>query len=217
MEKKTVIELFQKFVGTSDFRVTLRKPFKQDGYFVATDGHSLISIPDDYMDLEFEPAINPPNNIKGLIERDGGKDYKISSKALLEFIEKNVLMIPESQECSECDGDGYRECDLGHEHDCEICDGTGKIIPRNPKNVKNKKTIFEICGVWYSYIELKRIIDSIGCLGFNEFTLNNGENMESGVIKIDVFTFLIMRCLPTNHRYISEEKFLVGEQIKECK
>ena len=28
--------------------------------------------------------------------------------------------------CSECDGDGLIECNLGHEHECEFCEGTGK-------------------------------------------------------------------------------------------
>ena len=28
--------------------------------------------------------------------------------------------------CSHCDGQGYAECDLGHSHDCEECDGEGK-------------------------------------------------------------------------------------------
>ena len=30
-------------------------------------------------------------------------------------------------ECPDCQGYGYQECDLGHEHDCEECNGTGKI------------------------------------------------------------------------------------------
>ena len=29
--------------------------------------------------------------------------------------------------CSECYGRGYDTCDLGHEHDCEECDGEGKV------------------------------------------------------------------------------------------
>lgn len=27
--------------------------------------------------------------------------------------------------CSECDGTGYQECDLGHDHECSACDGSG--------------------------------------------------------------------------------------------
>ncbi len=27
--------------------------------------------------------------------------------------------------CGECGGTGYQECDLGHDHDCEECDGSG--------------------------------------------------------------------------------------------
>jgi hypothetical protein len=28
--------------------------------------------------------------------------------------------------CETCYGKGFDECNLGHEHDCEDCDGTGK-------------------------------------------------------------------------------------------
>ncbi len=29
--------------------------------------------------------------------------------------------------CQECYGKGYETCDLGHDHDCETCDGEGKV------------------------------------------------------------------------------------------
>jgi hypothetical protein len=32
------------------------------------------------------------------------------------------------QECGECSGFGWRECNMGHEHDCDNCDGDGKIM-----------------------------------------------------------------------------------------
>lgn len=32
-----------------------------------------------------------------------------------------------SEECEECDGDGYTTCDEGHEHACGNCDGTGLV------------------------------------------------------------------------------------------
>lgn len=28
-------------------------------------------------------------------------------------------------DCMECDGDGYVECEYGHEHDCPDCNGAG--------------------------------------------------------------------------------------------
>lgn len=30
--------------------------------------------------------------------------------------------------CGDCYGKGYHECDLGHSHNCERCDGEGKSI-----------------------------------------------------------------------------------------
>jgi len=33
--------------------------------------------------------------------------------------------------CNHCNGDGYKECDLGHEHDCTGCAGSGSISGAN--------------------------------------------------------------------------------------
>lgn len=43
------------------------------------------------------------------------------------------LPVPdEPDDCSKCGGDGYLECDLGHQHDCENCWGTGNISNGTP-------------------------------------------------------------------------------------
>lgn len=31
--------------------------------------------------------------------------------------------------CEDCNGDGVVECNLGHEHDCDKCDGEGEHKP----------------------------------------------------------------------------------------
>lgn len=31
--------------------------------------------------------------------------------------------------CHDCDGQGHQTCDMGHDHDCEYCDGDGWITP----------------------------------------------------------------------------------------
>lgn len=49
-----------------------------------------------------------------------------------QWCENQVLTALESGEpvqlkCSECQGDGQVECNMGHEHDCGECDGLGYI------------------------------------------------------------------------------------------
>lgn len=34
--------------------------------------------------------------------------------------------------CETCSGTGSRECDLGHDHDCDKCDGDGRLGKRGP-------------------------------------------------------------------------------------
>ncbi|MFO0919666.1 MAG: hypothetical protein U0872_15315 [Planctomycetaceae bacterium] len=31
------------------------------------------------------------------------------------------------EDCPECDGRSFRTCDMGHDHDCDACDGTGEV------------------------------------------------------------------------------------------
>ena len=37
--------------------------------------------------------------------------------------------MPSTERCTSCRGFGLQECDLGHEHKCEGCDGTGYVTP----------------------------------------------------------------------------------------
>jgi hypothetical protein len=210
LEKEEVKKIFQKFVAISDLRISLRTPFKKDGYFVATNGHRLISIPEDYMNLGYDLALKPPQRLKTLIECTGGTEYQILSKDLMVFIEKNALMVPESEECFECGGVGGNECDLGHEHECEECNGSGKMILNDPKSIKDEQTIFEIHGVWYSYMELKNLILSIDSLGVGSFSLINHENLKAGIVRMFPFTFLIMPCRKitgADNEHVSNAKF----------
>lgn len=43
-------------------------------------------------------------------------------------------LLDKNTRCSYCDGQGYAECDLGHSHDCEECDGEGEFT-KTPEDV----------------------------------------------------------------------------------
>jgi RecJ-like exonuclease len=53
--------------------------------------------------------------------------------------------------CDECGGKGYLECDLGHDHDCEECDGSGDapdpveqfMLDEYHDQVEKDKKVFE--------------------------------------------------------------------------
>jgi len=49
-------------------------------------------------------------------------------KRAFDELEPKVSLFPDK--CPECHGKGYEECDLGHEHDCEECDGSGNAPDR---------------------------------------------------------------------------------------
>lgn len=38
----------------------------------------------------------------------------------------NPRCVCRAEPCDTCDGEGVRDCDMGHEHECDDCDGSGK-------------------------------------------------------------------------------------------
>jgi hypothetical protein len=52
----------------------------------------------------------------------------IEGKQLIRVTEDEAARIPQSEpnyRCPACDGKGMRRCDMGHEHECDDCDGHG--------------------------------------------------------------------------------------------
>lgn len=126
MADKTTIDwqdavpsIFRIAVSKADSRYTLKAPWrdKQSDEIVATNGHICIRGPwqESYRLPEPNGVIPPYKELKW--------DRKLYAKDPLPAIElKELLLI----ECEECEGLGSRFCDLDHEHECKICDGTGE-------------------------------------------------------------------------------------------
>jgi len=52
-------------------------------------------------------------------------------------------------DCIVCGGNGYEECNLGHEHECEECDGEG-TVGGNVLEVYRQKALSDIAK-WCTY------------------------------------------------------------------
>jgi len=126
MTKIDYNRVFQMFC--SEERENLKNPFKQNGIYCGTDGHSLIWIPIKDLEKTLDSCNEQDKpNVHAVLPKE--KDfYKtpiiIEVKKLIEAVKKNKL--PEFGRCSSCEGNGYAECDLGHEHECYDCNGSGE-------------------------------------------------------------------------------------------
>lgn len=115
-----------RFCDPDSSRFALQQPWRADGFIYASDGKVAIRIPDDG---------------RGLIEAEGRKP-RISEifepyfsqveewQSLPDDVDcclvDSCIEGVQTQECSKCSGYGTRECDMGHEHQCGKCDGSGK-------------------------------------------------------------------------------------------
>lgn len=114
-----IISVFEKFCDGKSRQ--LRRPFVINGMLYATSGNLCVRTKFDGQ-IEDQPENHP--NPESL--------YQIH----LEFTTKPTtgVAIPEQigeafteSTCHLCDGKGLRRCDLGHDHECDECEGTGKI------------------------------------------------------------------------------------------
>lgn len=44
-----------------------------------------------------------------------------------QYLSEVGSVLEQVRRCFDCDGRGYHNCDLGHSHDCDPCDGSGKV------------------------------------------------------------------------------------------
>ncbi len=127
MTTSTVAEIdFQQFCEPESG--SLDKPWVAGGIRFATDGRILVCEPTDDpdTDLSVYPKRKPPTATGKLY----GQAIAANCDQLLPV---DVPDCPECGQsglveywiCSECEGNGEQECDLGHMHDCGKCGGHG--------------------------------------------------------------------------------------------
>jgi hypothetical protein len=105
----------KKFCADRDIRAYLNTPFSLGEWTYACDGHICIRTP--RVDAVAEVEL-PKKTLKSLSE--------VFAKEFGDWVPVPVVTIRPDVVCNTCHGTLEVECDLGHMHDCEGCDGTGK-------------------------------------------------------------------------------------------
>lgn len=115
---------WDRFCGEESTRFAISAPYVRDGMKYATDTCILIWVPTDEPNTETDkrfPMVDKFIHLHGTVTSwTTWPEVAVCSKCHgLEDTETT---------CDECIGLGTRTCDMGHEHDCDECDGTGKVL-----------------------------------------------------------------------------------------
>lgn len=102
-------------------RYILSTPWRAGGFIYATDARRIARIPDDGRELPEQEGRRP--NTIGMFEKFTPGEF-----APLPCVPECHCEIGSKVEgCKNCWGTGEVTCNLDHEHDCDDCNGKGKV------------------------------------------------------------------------------------------
>lgn len=172
MKKFDVDELLQMFVSTEDFRATLKRPWRKDGYIMASDSHILVRVNGDLSDKEY------PTNGPAFCFSLGTESIGILTAGDIDDVLTNCPLVDDTRrvevevECPECEGEGQVEWQYGihsEKHDCPMCLGEGKLseiqeVPTGHKVISSKSFLQmgeQFVGAYYIDL-IRKVMDLIG-------------------------------------------------------
>ncbi len=188
--KERIEAVLKIFVGDDPIRPLLHSPIKQKDYLFATNAHALIGIK-NCMDLGYVEIDKTPNCL-GVIptERHEPIVFDISK------IEKQILtltpMVDETVTCIDCSGEGKEECNLGHDHECERCDGKGFVKKHPPNKVTNPEAKYTLYETTYTADNLKRLIRACQFLDIKKINKVYGMPNRASLFEYENILILIM-------------------------
>jgi hypothetical protein len=195
MEPETLHQVFKMFVSTDEMRTKLLQPFMQSGSYISTDGHSLIMIPVHKAELNYKEQADP-DVLKVMPKQNCDFTININQleKNIIERSENNIDEYDQPErECVQCNGEGFQECDLGHEHECGRCGGEGYYQPG--KKTGKQKPAYNSAGTigegafWWR--ELERFIKACRLLKIEDVRLLNVTKDKPALIQAGDFTFIV--------------------------
>ncbi len=137
----------QQFCRTMNIgkAIDLTQPWSSGEYTYASNGHIMVRVPrrEDVPDRSNAPQVQHI--------WDGipvGREKAKTLPKVPDFGEKACENCEGSGRiviCSECNGEGVQECDMGHEHDCEECGGDGELRFRDGKDSPSSAHSCEDC------------------------------------------------------------------------
>lgn len=196
-------KVYQDFCSKDDYKPNLKKPFYQKGRTIATNGHVLISTDGKLLDCQEMSSPDACNVIDSC--RILETPIELDVDFIRDLIIKNspLVKIEGERRCPDCDGDGYRECDMGHDHECDECDGEGKInIGIKDEHVPDPDTEFYLKDVLFRTEILLKIFQGMHDLGFKKCNWSSKPIHGANLFTVGDFKIIGMPCYNPNREPI---------------
>ncbi len=202
-------KVFSLFVATENevpARPELYTPFTQGEMQYATDAIAIIRLPIEKENLEFDRREKPKCEKVIPAESNCNVKIKISDleSQLVPTMIDEVIYETKEMRCRNCRGRGEAECDMGHNHECDQCDGTGTIEGEVEKPTGNKIADpdkgFSLLGVEFLYKQLNRLVTACKLMGVETVEKTYGEVSRANVFLCGDCTIVVMPALIGNDR-----------------
>lgn len=151
---------FLPFCDDESIRVNMSIPWVKDGFRYATNSRIMV--------MQFTGEPDTPEGEKPFPNAASVRDSFLNVNANTPWPESfpdcptcGKSGMVEVFECGNCGGMGYQECNLGHEHDCDFCDGTGNAKGR----FRRGESRFDICD------DMRRCAVKIGGRSFQRYLI----------------------------------------------
>ncbi len=194
MKTEKVLQAMHLFVGNDPLREILHKPYEQEGFYYATDTHSLIRV-DGSVNLKIASQDRPKT--KYVIKPNTIEPVEINLVELETYLDSITPEVADTYECDECDGYGTEECNLGHDHDCEECDGEGTLTYDPIRFVKDRYAKYKIWDGCISRLQLQKMFDACKILGIEKVNRVAGKANLQYKFEADKILFLVMPIMNT--------------------
>lgn len=167
--KLSLDEVLNEFLSTDNLKPDLQKPHLKDGFVYGSNGHIAIKIPEARLFTRYLPGGKYPD-VERVLNQPLLPESIILVKDQIREVLNQLPLHNKYAPCALCD-EGSLECNLGHVHDCNACDGLGN------------STV--IVGKEYSYLDLIKI-------GNAHYNPNYIELIEKVCICYDIELFTII-------------------------
>lgn len=175
-----------------------RIPHIQGGFVWASDSHSMVWIHKKHVKHDIKP-IHKPRFDDVLPKYTGQEPIIIKVQKMIDFLKRNCRLIDEYKDvehkCKDCHFEpGVMLCDMGHRHDCTVCEGTGKIKVEEPtgEKVRDPDQAFFDGFTMFSYRQMMRILTAAQVLGLEEIQQKQGAPYDPCAYEMGEFKALMM-------------------------